>query len=283
VLAGKSREPKEVDISRIDSILLNLGYMDLLSYRDSRVHSLDPRAKLFTTVLYIITVMSLGKYEIAMLAPFVIYPMYLMSAGDIPFNYIIKKVAYISPFVFFVAIFNPVFDREVLLYAGNAGITGGWVSFLSIMIRFVLTVGTALAMIAGTGFYNVCMALERMGVPSIFAVQLLFLYRYLFVLGEEAARMLRARGMRSFGNRGRGLKTFGPMAGTLLLRTINRGHRIYLAMTCRGFDGTIRRITPLAFTARDAYFTLTWCALFLVFRFFNIPGFIGAIASGLLT
>jgi cobalt/nickel transport system permease protein len=40
----------------------NLGYLDTLSYRDSPVHRLDPRAKLVATALFIVTVVSLPKY-----------------------------------------------------------------------------------------------------------------------------------------------------------------------------------------------------------------------------
>ena len=53
------------------------------------------------------------------------------------------------------------------------------------------------------------MALERLGMPRIFAVQLLLLYRYIFVLMEEGIRMYRARQLRAFHGRGLGMRTFG--------------------------------------------------------------------------
>ena len=48
-----------------------------------------------------------------------------------------------------------------------------------------------------TGFTGVCLALERFRVPRVFCVQLMLLYRYIFVLSGEASRMARAREMRS--------------------------------------------------------------------------------------
>ena len=59
-------------------------------------------------------------------------------------------------------------------------------------------------------------------MPASLSAQLLFLYRYLFVLIDEASRMARARAMRSFDGRGMGMKVFSYLIGQLLLRTIDR-------------------------------------------------------------
>jgi cobalt/nickel transport system permease protein len=255
--------------------------MDLLSYQDTPVHKIDPRAKLITALFFILTVVSFGKYEISMLVPFVIFPVYLLTAGNIPILYILKKIMFVSPFALMIGIFNPFFDRAILIYIGDAGISGGWISFLSIMMRFTLTVSTALALIACTGFQNICFALNKLGAPKIFAVQLLFLYRYIFVLAEEAARMVRARNLRSFNGKGKGLKSYGPMLGNLLLRTINRAEKIHLAMVCRGFDGDIRIMKRFSFGTKELFFISIWGALFLLFRFVNIPQIAGIFTTGL--
>jgi cobalt/nickel transport system permease protein len=68
-----------------------------------------------------------------------------------------------------------------------------------------------------TGFTAVCQALEHLGIPRIFTVQLLFLYRYIFVLTEESDRASRARELRSCGKRGHGIRSFGSLVGHLLL------------------------------------------------------------------
>jgi len=249
--------------------------MDLLSYQDTTLHKIDPRAKLITSLFFILMVVSFGKYEISMLVPFIFFPVYLLTSGNIPLLYIFKKVLYVSPFAIMIGVFNPVFDRGVMLHLGNAGISGGWISFISIMMRFGLTVSTALALIACTGFNNICFALNRLGAPKIFAVQLLFLYRYIFVLAEEAARMIRARNLRSFDGKGKGIKTYGPLLGNLLLRTVNRAERIHMAMICRGFDGNIRIMNRYNFGLKEFVFVFTWISLFLLFRFVNIPQLAG--------
>ena len=74
-----------------------------------------------------------------------------------------------------------------------------------------------------------------------------FMYRYVFVLVDEAQRLLRARAARSAGvGAGTGgtiawrARVSGGMAGSLFLRTYERSERIYLAMLARGFDGEVR-------------------------------------------
>lgn len=279
---GLLRQPrKEMQgakaISKIETTLFNLDYMDLLSYQDTRLHRLDPRAKLISTIIYITCVISFSKYELSNLVPYVIFPVYLLSRGNISASYIIKKVLIVSPFAFMVAVFNPVFDTAAITRLGPLSVSGGWVSFFSILLRFALTVGTVLSLIACTGFYNICYALERLGLPRIFAVQLLFLYRYIFVLVEEAVRMVRARDLRSFSGRGRGLGTFGPLAGSLLLRSINRAQKIHQAMVCRGFDGNIRLIRNYVFGRNEVLFLLQWTSLFIIFRLWNISKISGII------
>jgi cobalt/nickel transport system permease protein len=182
-----------------------------------------------------------------------------------------------------VGIFNPVFDRAQLLEIGGVGISGGWVSFASILLRFSLTVSAALALIGVTGFATVCMALGRMGLPRAFSIQLLFLYRYLFVLTEEGLRMSRARSLRSFKGRGLGFAVYGSMLGQLLLRTMDRAQRIHRAMLCRGFDGELRLSRNLAFTARDLAFVAGWLAYFALVRSVNLPQLLGRFVEGILT
>lgn len=254
--------------------------MDVLSGMDSPVHRFDPRAKIIVTAFFLAAVVSFGKYEISQMMPFVIYPVYLISAGNIPAGYILKKVLYVSPFALMIGIFNPLFDHNIIMKLGNSGITGGWISLMSIMLRFFITVTTALALIACTGFNNICYALHKLGAPRIFVVQLLFLYRYLFVLMEEAARMIRARRLRSFNGKGRGLRVYGPLVGHLLLRTVNRAQRIHNAMVCRGFDGTIKIMRSSGFGLRDLLFVVFWCSFFVFCRAVNVSGLAGIFLTG---
>jgi cobalt/nickel transport system permease protein len=150
------------------------------------------------------------------------------------------------------------------------------------VVRAVLTVGAALLLVGVTGFPEICRAMGRLGVPQAFTVQLLFLYRYIFVLTEEGARSSRARELRSFGGKGRGIATYGSLAGHLLLRTWMRADRIHMAMLARGFTGEFHARRPSRFGGRELLFLFVWSALFVVLRLRNVPDLLGSLVTGTL-
>jgi cobalt/nickel transport system permease protein len=119
------------------------------------------------------------------------------------------------------------------------------------------------------------MALERLGMPKIFAIQLLMLYRYIFVLIAEGQRMYRARAIRSFQKNRMEMRTFSFLVGQLLLRTIDRGQRIHQAMLCRGFDGTIRTRQCLRITSRDLLVFCLCTLLLLALRCYDVANLLG--------
>jgi len=85
------------------------------------------------------------------------------------------------------------------------------------------------------------------------------MYRYIFVLADEAGRLARARASRSGEHDGaksgggliwRGRVT-GGMIGNLALRSFERSERIYDAMVARGYTGEVRHFAPPGLSADD--------------------------------
>lgn len=270
-------------MASLDEGLYDIRRLDRLAYLDTPVHRLDPRAKVVTTLVYLGCVVSFGKYELLPMLPFLLYPVFTAAAGGLPIGFLLRKLAAVAPFAVFVGMFNPVLDQTIVAQVAGLGISGGWISFASILARFFLTTISALTLIATTGMGGVCAALERLGMPNVLATQTLLLYRYIFVLGNETMRLARARALRSFGNRGMGMRVYVNMLGHLLLRTYARAARVYQAMLTRGFDGQIRVFRTLRFTARDLAYTLGWSGVFIAFRFFNVPLLLGRLMTGLIS
>src|SRR5512139_294965 len=121
----------------LDEQYYNIGRLDRLSYKKTLVHRLDPRAKLIATLLFLFTVISFSKYEVAALFPFFLFPVLLMTIGEIPLLFILKKVLLVSPFAVFIGIFNPLLDTGQALVFSGLTISAGWVSFFSILLKFL--------------------------------------------------------------------------------------------------------------------------------------------------
>lgn len=266
-------------MSRIDAALHELRSLDALARRDTYLTQLDPRAKVIATLIFCGVVVSFDRYAIAALLPLAIFPVALAALGDLPVRPLLRKLALAAPFAVLVGLFNPLLDRAPLLSVGEIAISGGWLSFVSILIRFGLTVGAALVLIAGTGMHELSVALGRLGLPRVFVAQLLFTYRYAFVLGGEASSMVTAHALRSGGRRP-GLTSFGPLTGHLLLRAVERAQRIHLAMLSRGFDGELRSTRELHWTWRDTTFLLGWGSYFALARALDLPQWLGQGLTG---
>jgi cobalt/nickel transport system permease protein len=116
-------------------------------------------------------------------------------------------------------------------------------------------------MAAATPFPELLQAMRAVGIPRLLVAMFGLTWRYLFVLVDEALRLIRARAARSgvssstspstsLRTKGEGggiiwrAQVAGGMAGSLFLRGFERSDRIYTAMLSRGYDGEVR-VMPL--------------------------------------
>jgi cobalt/nickel transport system permease protein len=119
-----------------------------------------------------------------------------------------------------------------------------------------------------------------MGLPRVFAVQLCLLYRYLFVIVDEALRMRRGVEMRSMGRRTLRFSTYVSLIGHLLLRAMDRAQRVYQAMVARGFAGQFRVMRPGVVCWKDVVFLFGWVSFFAAARAWNMANELGRIITG---
>lgn len=262
-------------MARIEAALNDIGVLDHLATQDSPVHRLDPRAKVIVTLAFLAVTVSYGKYEVSALTPLAVFPVALLALGNVPVGLLCRYLLLASPFAVLVGLFNPLLDREVAMRFGDVGISGGWISFASIICRFLLTVSAAFVLIATTGFNTICTAVERLGAPRLLVTQFLLLYRYLFLLSHESGRMKRAYSLRALSDGGIPIRVWSSLTGHLLLRAYDRGQRIHSAMRCRGFDGEMPVLREVRFTLADVLFVLGWLAFFALARLGDLPQRIG--------
>lgn len=252
-----------------------LGYMDSLAYGESFIHRLDARAKIIATLAFVIVTVSYQKYEVASLLPLAFYPVLLIAASGVPARYIARKLIFLSPFALMIGLFNPLLDREPMLGAFGFAISGGWISFASIMLKFALTASAALLLISTTSFPAIGEAMVRLRVPRLFVTQLMFVYRYIFVLIEEAMRMARARRLRSFRGERLTMAQFTELAGVLFIRTYERAERVYQAMLARNYSGTMSTLGSVSMRPADWAFLVLVLAALAMIRFYGLTARIG--------
>jgi len=268
-------------MSGIVGSLYNLKYFDEIAKSDSVIHRLHPITKLLTTLCYLITVVSFHKYQITQLLPLFLFPVTVLFLSRVPEMYILNRVLILEPFIIAIGILNPLFDSHHITVFGLI-VSSGWITFLSLLLKATFTILAALLFIAATGMENIGYAMRLIKIPKIFVLQLLLTYRYISVLLEEVARILRAYFLRSLNQKGIQRNAWGSLLGHLLLRSFDRAERIYNAMRMRGFDGEYNTGKKIRFRLADVFYIVFWLGFFVTARLINIPQVLGQAVTGVL-
>lgn len=264
-------------MSDIKKSMQSIAKLEELTDKDTPIHRLQPSVKLLATIIYIITVISYGPYQISGLLPFIIYPVVLMTLGEIPLKPLFQRLLVALPFALFTGITNLFISREIIYTVWSIGITEGMISFCSILMKTILTVMAVLILVATTNINNLAYVMVNFRIPSIIVIQIMLTYRYISVLMEEVSVMYNAYLLRAPKEKAIKMKDMGPFLGNLILRSFDRADRIYAAMKCRGFDGSFSFLKQAKISAWGWSYLVVVGLLCLFLRLFNLSEFIGKI------
>lgn len=164
--------------------------------------------------------------------------------GRIPIGYLLLRSTVVLPFSGLAAL-------SLALTTSQANSVWHWSYLtltpesihlaLSLLLRAWLAVCLMILLVNVTPFDRLLKALCSFRVPGLIVLLLSFLYRYLYLLWDEAERMQRARNLRYFGGRKRRqIKLLGYMVSALFLRSYERAERVQKAMIIRGWSDESR-------------------------------------------
>ena len=232
-------------------------FIDRYSKLESPVHSLDPRAKaiaLFALIIICVTTPPRAWWAFCVYAGVVVI---IAAASRIPVSYLLSRVLIVLPFILMVAVFIPFMHKGGTSYdLGPFTVSSeGLLILWNVAIKSTISVSCLILLSSTTPFPDLMHGLERLHVPSFFTTVAAFMYRYIFVIVDEAQRMKRACESRNF--RGRWIwqaRTVGYMVASLFLRSHDRAESVYQAMCARGFDGTFPLQRESSMRAADYIF-----------------------------
>lgn len=256
--------------------------MDRFSCGNTVLHRLDARIKIGSFLVYQICVLSCPPQEITGLLPFFLFPVCVIRIAGLPLGYLLKRTLWLLPVAAMIGIFNPLVDRAPAGEWFGIPVTHGMISFISIILRCMLSILGAFTLLASTGFAPLCRGLKQLGVPNILITLMTFLYRYAFILVDEFQSMQMAFCSRGGGSGSIPLSTWGGIAGQLLLRAFGRAERIYQAVLCRGGKDPEFVSAPGVITGYGVAGSLIFCSLAILFRCFNVTMLAGQYAHTLI-
>ena len=251
---------------------MHVHFLDPYIERQSAVHRLDPRLKLVLALAFIFTCALIppGAWPAYILLFAVILAVELLS--ELGVGYILKRALIAFPFVLaalpliFTVPGPTLFSLTIGPWTFTASLPG-MERFLSITIKSWISVQAAILLASTTPFPDLLLAMRAIRIPPILISIFSLMWRYLFVLVDEAVRLIRARrsrsgesdlpGIKSGGSLVWRARTTGGMAGSLFLRAFERSDRIYQAMLSRGYDGEVRSHPLTSLTP------INWLILFL--------------------
>jgi cobalt/nickel transport system permease protein len=249
--------------------------LEELAQGNTLLHRRHPGVKLFGTLLYLLAVLGVGRYELGQLLSLSLYPVVLMALGELPWRLVWRRTAVALPFCLFAGLSNLVLDRQVVTYLGTLPITGGLLSCGSILLRTVLCVLAVLLLVALTPMTELTGLLRRCHVPGSLVSLFEMTYRYVGTLIEEAGRMTTAYHLRAPEMQGLDMGHMGAFLGSLLLRSHQRAQRVYQAMRLRGYGGAWSQGQARPMNGGDWLYLALVAGGSLLLGLVNVPEFLG--------
>ncbi len=246
--------------------MLHIDLADQYRRGSSLLHRLDPRVKILGAFLFILvaTLLPPGKW----LALALLFAATLLAAhqSGLGIGFALRRSFVALPFALAAITLPFTIPGAPLAHLGPLTLTvEGSVRFLSLLLKSWVSVQIAILLTGTTAFPDLLWGLRALRIPRPLISIVSFMYRYMFVLADEALRLMRARAARSgVGERKSGGslawrgRVAGGMVGNLSLRAFERSERIYDAMVARGFQGEIKTLTPPQLTDLDRSIAVGW-------------------------
>jgi cobalt/nickel transport system permease protein len=199
------------------------NFLDRYSRLDSPIHRLPPAAKLVAALAVVIVTALLPRSGVIPLAAVFALLMAVAVISHIPGPFLLRRVLLLEPFV--------------LAVAGLALVQAdGFRLFLFLLGRCTVCLLAMVLLANTTPFSDLVKVLKAARVPALLVTTMSLMYRYLFVLLDEAGRMKRARASRTFSRRrARAWQSAATVASQLFIRSSERADRIWAAMCARGW------------------------------------------------
>jgi len=206
---------------------------------NSLIHSLDPRLKVIIATAYSFVV-ALSTQFTTLLAALAL-SILLIGLARLNVREVAKRVAVVNGLVVFFWVVLPLtFPGEMLFHVGPLAVTRSGVFLAAqITLKSNAILLAFIPLVASFSIATLGHALSRLRVPEKMVYLLLLTYRYVFVIGGEYQRLVRAAKIRGFqaGNNMHTYRTYAYLIGMILVRASARAERVHQAMLCRGFQG----------------------------------------------
>lgn len=251
---------------------------------ESRVHKLDPRIKIISMLLFIISLFFVDSYT-----PFlfvIIYLAVVIKISKVPFHLIIKGIKPLKWILIITFIINLIFiPGKIIFSLGIINITEeGLKTALMMAIRLVfLVMGTSMLTLTTSpieltdGIENLLKPLAKIGIPAHeIAMMMTIALRFIPTLIEETDKIMKAQMARGAdfesGNIINRAKNLVPLLIPLFINSFRRADELATAMEARCYRGgngrtKFRQLKITSFDYIAMAFNIIFMIIIIVFRY----------------
>ena len=231
--------------------------LDQWSRGASALHRRDPRVKIASLLVFLV-VLATAHRQLAWLGA-ALFAVLMATAwrARLPIAGALARAGVVLPFT--------------LVFAAVSWMAGEPGRGAALLVKSYLSALAVLLLVSTTPLPMLLRGFEMTGAPRFLLMVAQFLYRYLFVISEEAQHMRKAalargatvRGMA--GNAARFRAAAGALA-VLFARSYARAGEIHRAMLARGFPGYFRPLVELHLHGGDVTFLIVGVSLPVLLR-----------------
>lgn len=214
---------------------------------NSAIHRLDPRVKIVNLLVFLVVLATAHRNLAALASGLLMLLLATLYCARLPLTAAILRAGMVFPFT--------------AVFALVCWLAGDPARGIAILFKSYLSALAVLAVVSTTPLPALMRGLEMTGSPRFLLMVIQFLYRYLFVISEEAQHMSKAAASRGatsrgwFATRSRFRAAAGALA-VLFARSYGRAEDVHRAMLARGFPGHFRTLGALHFRVADAFFVV---------------------------
>ena len=226
------------------------------SRRTSLLHAREPRVKILALLAFLVALATLPVGLRLAWAGFAALLVAGALLARLPLPALVARSLVILPFT--------------LAFAAASWLSGDGPRAVALVAKSYLSAFAVLLVMATTPLPRLLGGAERLGAPRVLVTVIQFLYRYLFVISEQAQHMLLASRCRAPIRRRTERSRFQAASGALAVlfaRSFSRATGIQNAMAARGFCGHFPAFSVERIRATDLLFLVVSAGAAALLRF----------------
>jgi cobalt/nickel transport system permease protein len=223
-----------------------------------------PHVKIAAAFTFVFAVVATPREAIWAFGIYAGFLAILIAVAGLRPRFVLTRMVVEIPFVLATLLFPFLAGGPTIEVLGvelsRAGLWDMW----NILAKATLGLLTSIVLAGTTEIPRVLAGFDALRVPRVITAIMGFMIRYLDVVLGEFRRMRVAMQSRAYAPRWLGhVRPYAQSAGTIFVRSYERGERVYLAMASRGYTGhmppaTVGSATAAEWATGAAFVTAAW-------------------------